>query len=184
MIFLPSYAAILKKVSISWVDAAGPLTGNADDNANSGYTHRVLIAAAAISNSGLTYIRVTFESSSVEAWTIDKAYIGQAADAGDAYDFQTTPTQLLFSGSPGFAIALGTQKVSDQTTFTIPAGKNIIVSFHTSGDSSHDSIRRKTSQANWTTYYKSGDDAATINATGYGTIATTSEGVMRIEAGS
>lgn len=169
----------------NWFNSAGPLTGDENNVDWSGFTIRQLIASAQISYTGLTYVRVTFESSGAQALTIDKAYIGHAATSGDPYDFESTPTQLLFSTSAGFAINAGTQKVSDTLTFSVQASKNLIVAFHVSGDATHDDVRAKATQTGWTAYYKTSvDEAATVNVTGYSTSAKAALAIMRIEAGT
>ena len=166
----------------TWTTAASA-TGDADVDAQSGFTHRVLIASAALSGTGQQYVRVTFEASSAQALTVGNAYIGTAADAGDAYDFAAAPTTLTFSGAAGFAINAGASIVSDKIAYSITAGKNLIVSFYVSGDATHDSLRYDASIANWTDYYKEASDAATVDATGYSTVATRAYGVMKVEAG-
>ncbi len=115
----------------------------------------------------MVYVRVTFKSSSDSPLTIGNAYIGQAADAGDAYDFQTTPVELLFSGVSGFAIAANTTIVSDAAVYSIPSGKNLVVSAYCSGDASHGNVMKDNTSAGWSNYYKLANDASTVNATGY-----------------
>lgn len=168
-----------------WHDAAGPLTLNADQTNFSGYTHRQIIAAGSLNHTGLLYVRVTFAAAAAQALTIGVAYIGQAADSGDAYDFAATPTELLFSGGHGFAIAAGASIVSDQTTFSIPSGKNLIVSFYVSGDATHDDVRGVAAQSGWTNYWKLANDPATVNTSGY-TLNSTKvvAAVSRIETAS
>jgi len=168
----------------TWLTAAGPITGDGDVTNETGITRRQIINTAQISNTGLAFVRVTFESAAGQAWTISNAYIGHAASSGDVYDFESTPTELLFSGASGFAIALGTQKVSDQTTFTIQASKNLIISYYTSGDASHDDIRIKATQTGWTNYLKAANDPSTVNATGYTLASNAVLGVMKVEVGS
>ena len=133
-------------------------------------TIRQVIAAAAISNAGLDKVRVTFRSgASGEGLSISSAYIGQAADSGDAYDFQSTPVQLKFSGNNGFDIAVNSTITSDEAVFSIPAGKNIVVSFVVD-DSAADNTRYKATLSNYQYYLKtSTDDAATVNTSGYTT---------------
>ena len=133
-------------------------------------TIRQVIASAGLSNTGLGKVRVTFRSgASGEGLSISSAYIGQAADSGDAYDFQATPVQLKFSGNNGFDIAVNSTITSDEAVFSIPTGKNIIVSFVVD-DSAADNTRYKTSLSNYQYYLKaSADEAATVNTSGYTT---------------
>ena len=121
------------------------------------------------------------ESSTAQAWTISKAYIQTAAAAGDVYDFSATPLPLLFSGSTGFAIASSTEIVSDPLVFSIPKDQNIVISYYTSGDATHDGIRGKVAVPNWVVYYKSGDDAATVDTSGYDLSSVHGYGIKKIE---
>ena len=132
-----------------------------------GYTMRTVILSGLLSNTGKKYCRVTFYAQDVTlGLTIDGAYI-QTQGAGDAYDFSTTPVQLLFDGgSAGFAIAAGASKATDTATFTIPAGTNIVISCHTSANSG---IGGKSGLATGSRlYFKAGaSEAGTVDVTGY-----------------
>lgn len=166
----------------TWSDAAGPITGDSNNGDFNGFNLRQWISTSAITNTGLTYVRVTFEASSAAAFAIQAAYIGHAAAAGDAYDFESTPTQLLFnSGSSGFSLSAGQSIVSDTLVFSITASKNLIVSFYCNAAAN---TRSKTTQANWVSYVKSGaTEVSTANVTGYSTSGKAVNGVMRVEAG-
>ncbi len=151
----------------AWVTSASSgIDANSGLHANR--TIRVLINSAGLTNTGMSGVRVSFKASSAEILGIGAAYIGQAADAGDAYDFQAAPVQLLFGGAGSVEIAAGGTVVSDEAVFTIPAGKNIIVSFYVVNNTSKDGVLSKNSVANWMSYYKDAtNDASTVNASGY-----------------
>jgi hypothetical protein len=137
------------------------------DNTSANITTRQLISSAGLSNLGYLY-RVTFKAGA-EGLKIGAAYIGQASDSGDAYDFINTPTQLLFSGAWNCEIAANGSIVSDQAALVLPAGKNLIISFYTSTDTTKDTTKYVATLTNWQYYYKSGNDASTVDATGYST---------------
>lgn len=171
-------------MATQWLTAASAALDADNNSTTTNYTWRQLIPSASISNTGNPYTRVTFKASSGEALTLNPVYIGQKADSGDAYDFKAAPVQLLFGGNAGFAIGAGETQVSDSAAFSIPAGKDIIISYYTSGDASHNGFRVKSSMTNWQPYYKSGNDAATQNATGYSAYtANYSLGISLVEAG-
>lgn len=150
----------------TWSNAAGPITPTGNSANYSGYTIRLVISAAQLSNTGLGQVRVTYYSSSTEATTIDKAYIGPSAMTGDTYDAASL-TQLLFSGSPGFALSSNSNIVSDAAVFSIPASTDLILTAHISGDGSHDDLRTGTATG-YNLYYKAAvDEAGTANVTGY-----------------
>ncbi|HOD52901.1 MAG TPA: hypothetical protein PKJ08_00100 [Candidatus Cloacimonadota bacterium] len=164
---------------INWLTAASA-TFTRTYSPGSGYTRRQLIPSSDISNSGRPYTRVTFNNSISDiSLSLNPVYIGQKADSGDAYDFQTTPVELKFSGSSGFSIAAGQTITSDPALFTIPTGKDLLISFYESGSS-----RLSNGVKNgWNYYYKAGNDAATVNATGYAAFYNTVLSISLIEAG-
>lgn len=152
--------------ALTWLDAFNQ-TPNSFTALPTNYTARTVFLSGVLSNTGLTYCRVTFYAQdATNGLTIDKAYI-QTQGAGDAYDFSAAPVQLLFDGgNAGFTIAAGASKVSDTATFTIPASTNIVISLHTSGASG---VGGKSGLATGNRmYYKAtADEAATVDVTGY-----------------
>lgn len=167
----------------TWVNAAGPITGTTDTANWAGYTCRLIINSAQLTNTGLGLVRVTVEASAGQALTLGSLYIGHAAASGDGYDFEATPTQLLFSGSSSRALAAGQSAVSDETAFTISASKNLIISYYVSGDSTHDDLRYGTATG-YNMYYKAAvNEPATIDVTGYTLfLADKCVTAMRVEA--
>lgn len=132
----------------------------------SGYTFRTVFLSSALSYTGLTFCRVTFRSQDVtNGLTVAKAYI-QTAGAGDAYDFSATPVQLTFNGgNANFSIGINATITSDPAVFTIPPSTNIVISGYTTAASG---VGGKSGLgAGNRLYNKAGDDAATVNATGY-----------------
>lgn len=152
---------------MTWATVASATLDTDFDSGGTLITYRELITAAALSNTGLALCRVTFSAGSAQGLKISKAYIAQAADSGDAYDFIGTPTPMLFSGVANCQIEAGASKVTDTTIFTIPTGKNIVISWAVPADASYDNLRALNVKTGWKAFYKGGDDAATVNATGY-----------------
>lgn len=164
-----------------WEPAVGPFALNADSNDWSGYTLLVIFNSSIVTPGG-SAVRVSFKASATEIGTILNAYIGHAAAAGDAYDFETTPVQLLFSGASSVAMGLSAEAVSDEAAFVIQPSKNVIVAYRMSTDATRDSHAKNVAATGCTTYYKNADDAATVNKTGYtGPEATTTRAVIGIE---
>ena len=133
------------------------------------YTIRQFINNAALSNvTGTLNYRITFNGGPAEGLKISAAYIGQGADSADPYDFAGTPTQILFGGSAGCTIAANGSIVCDPTAFTLASGKHLVISIFVTNDASYDSFKSKVTLTNWQYYYKAGgNDAATVNTTGY-----------------
>jgi 6-phosphogluconolactonase (cycloisomerase 2 family) len=132
-------------------------------NAGFAVTIRQRITAAGITRSGSKVI-VRFQGPSSGNMVVSACYIGEQAAAGDAYDFASAPTQVTFNGgSSGFTVGNTTQD-SDQITFTLDETKNYVVSFHVS---SGNVAAASAGSSTWVPYSKAGNDASTVNATGY-----------------
>lgn len=154
------------KTGINWVTVATSGVSG-DDGGWNGYTLRQVINSAQLANTGLSKARVSFiASSTAGGMVIGAAYIGMAAGSGDAYDFSTTPTQLLFSGGSGVTVAQGATTVSDMATFTIVPSGNLVISLQFTGASA---TLHSGPLTGWQSYYKLGTDAATQNTSGYST---------------
>lgn len=147
---------------------------DSNSDGNNGYTQVQSFAVAGLTLPGgaIVRVRVTFEASSAEGFTITNAYIGHAAGAGDAYDFSATPVQLLFSGGASAVISAGATAVSDWATFAYNKTSALLIAFYAGGGAGSDAQRYKASVANTTNYYKVANDAATVDKTGYATSAS------------
>jgi hypothetical protein len=152
-------------IAETWRTAVGPQTFSSGEGGGwSGYTLRVRIEAAQLSNTGGSQVRVTLRGGDLAGAQIGSCYIGMAAATGDNYDFEATPTQLLFSGVGTATIAANTNLLSDAAVFTVAAGKALIVACYFSGSTS---LAIQSSATGWTSSYKSANDASTVDATGY-----------------
>jgi len=166
-------------MTLSWLTAAQSAASDTDAGGWNGYTIRQIIDTSEISNTGLAFIRVSISAASGEAYTFSNMYVGHAAAAGDVYDFESTPTEVLFSGGSGSALSSGQTKVSDQTTFQVSASKNLIVSFY--GASANDGVAARGTETGWSAYWKNANDAATVNATGYALSGNDVLGIFLVE---
>lgn len=128
----------------------------------SGYTVRHRVTTAQIVATG-TKVRVTLRAGS-SVMNVGKCYIGLAAASGDPYDYASTPTQIFFGGNPGVSVAANTNVLSDEATFTIDDTTDLILTVYFSGAAA---FANRSGQSGWSQYYKSGDDAVTVNASGY-----------------
>lgn len=130
-------------------------------------TVRCVIPSTILSNTGKTQARIHLYSSTVEALTIDKSAIGMAAASGDAYDYDGSQTQVYWDdGNAGKAISANDSAISDWTTFEVESGKNLIIAFMCTNDAAKDGVL-STSISGGRSYYKTGDDVLTKDATGY-----------------
>lgn len=149
------------------------VTLDTDGDGLNGFTIVVGFAVAAFTlpSGAITGTRVTFRAGNVQGLTITNAYIGHAAGSGDAYDFDTTPVQLLWSGSGTKAIAANSEEATDLSAFAYNKTSNLLVAYYMNGGTTVDNARYKLSVANVTDYNKVANDAATVNKTGYSATA-------------
>lgn len=140
-------------------------------------------AAGALSHAG-SKIRFRFVPTSAQGSNLDitAAYVGHAAAAGDPYDFETTPTQILVGASGSFTLTDGGPSVvCDDTTFALDISKTLLVSFQAAGFP-NGGIRYVAADANGELYQKTGADAATVNKSGYSDTGTYYVIIDQIEA--
>jgi hypothetical protein len=131
------------------------------------YTIRQTILEGAISCSGTT-IRITFMAGTGFGITITNAYIQEQAAAGNAWDYTTTPVQIMFSGGASTVIAAGGTAVSDDLAFTFDGTKDYVIGFYNASGATSQ-CRGLTTLANYSTYYLLANDAATVAPGGYTT---------------
>lgn len=151
------------------VSTAFSVTLDTDGDGLNGFTIVVGFAVAALTlpAGNITRVRFTFRAGNAQALTVTNAYVGHAAGSGDAYDFSTTPVQILWGGSGTKAIAANTEEVSDWVTFAYNKTSALLVAYYLGGGTSVDMARYKNSVSNVTDYNKAANDAATVNKTGY-----------------
>lgn len=93
---------------------------------------------------------------------MSKLYIGQEA-AGGGYDFNATPAQVLFGGSPSIATAGGVF-VSDVVSLSQNANRPIIISAYFNSTTT---LRRTPSVATEKYGYIAGDQANVVDWSGF-----------------
>lgn len=148
----------------SWRTAFDQGTASSNSGGWSGYTMRTVIDKSLLGGSA-TKLRITFLGGFVASAEITKSYVQIRAASGDAYDFASTPAQVLFSGSANATLAANTQLVSDEVTLSIDGLSDLVVSVY-SGSTTSISGGYSNSLAGTTVngFYTSGDDAATVNS--------------------
>ena len=147
----------------------GPFTATSAGGDWSLYTLRQVLPISVLTVPGFapTQIRVTVMGGVFsDPWTFDKFYIGHQAGSGDNYDYATTPVQLLWSGNPGGTVLAGGYLTSDWASFSWNRTSGLVYTNYTANLPSADEMGRY-ALTGASTYYKSGDDAATVDATGY-----------------
>lgn len=159
-----------------WVDTFVPVAPNVNAGSWSGLTTRQVIAAASFTRSG-DHVRVTFVAPTDSTFVVLSAYIGlRRLVGGDSFDFETTPTELKFNnGASGFSLAAGGSIVSDATPFVLDETQTYLVSMYISTGNA-----RYLNDASYTIWYKSANEPALVDATGY-TSSGRLQAISRIE---
>jgi len=132
------------------------------------YTIRTVMAAVQFSNSG-NQLRLTLQAGSGSLGGT-KVYFGEQASSGNDYDFAGPPTQITFDGGNASTGTLGPNatKLSDIIDFDFDHTKNYVFALYSPSNGS----TAKMAHANFDSYTKFGDDAATVNATGYSALSS------------
>lgn len=99
--------------------------------------------------------------------TYGPVYIGFSAGT-PAYAFDDTPDQLEFGGSSTGTSSAGELITTDELSLSIDDSKDVVLSFHIPSYSGSGAPSILNSNG-FSTYYKSGNDAATKAASGYNT---------------
>lgn len=128
----------------------------------SGYTVRIrLVAAQMLAGSK---VRLTVDSTG-QPLNMGAMYCQVRNMAGDLYDFESAPIAVTFGGSGTIATASGTVYVSDDIPLVQSATKDLIISAYFNSTTT---MQRTGTVTGLSHFYKSGgNDAATVNATGY-----------------
>jgi len=183
LIDLPQYSGCFRTVSAAdaWLPVISAITPDGQASSWNGYTIVQKIAAAQLSNIGLADTRVTFKSGSGGGLKIAAAYIGHKAASGDAYDFETTPTQLLFGGNADGGVTTANTEFAAETPFVVQANKDLLISMQMTDSTHHYGSRKQSATTGLQAYYKSGAEAATVNKTGYTTSNNSVDIVIKID---
>lgn len=143
----------------SWHTAVS-LTADGGSYGWTGYTLRLVIPAGDLLTG--SKLRLTLRgASSGSDLSISKAYIGEQATGGDAYDFAASPAQVKVAGNASFTVPVAGTTVTDEITLAVGGESLVFAASCIDGDMS------TSSRANWLKYEKPGDDASTVNASGY-----------------
>lgn len=152
-------------IAPSWVDAVS--VSMSATSASWAGNLRQLIPAANVSTSG-NRARITFKggATGTENASVGACYIGHGAPSGDAFDFESSPTQVLVGASGTFTVNLNTEVVSDEITFSVDETKPLLISVFFNS-AANDTVGSSVPGFG-TAYFKGGaDDSTTVNATGY-----------------
>lgn len=151
---------------ISVFTAACNAEGSIDFN-SSNYNVRMVLPASSMTGTSATQMRLTLKSTPAHGPKISALYVGQQAATGDIYDFATTPTQVLFGGSPALSMAAGgIEYLSDAITITVDPTKAYVFSYAFNGAGSYSSYNSMTG-ANMALKTSAGASVSTVNVTGY-----------------
>ncbi len=146
----------------------GTKSGNTQGG-TAGQTYRMHIPSADVTSAeGLISLKFAFATTS--DYTIDACYIGNRATSGDVYDFDPDRVQVTFNGGDaGVTVGTSVDVTSDGVAYTVDGSRDLIVSvaFNASQPGNPNRV-----DMNGIFYYKAGNDASTVDATGYSTYST------------
>lgn len=127
----------------------------------SGGTFRVAIEMSAMSLPGsVTMARLTFQGHSDEPLALSKVFAGSRSSGANA----SSLVPVRVGGAQAFTVPQAGTLVSDPFPF---GGGAMLVTGHGNGGSSADKLSAKSSATGATTYYKYGDEAASLSVTGF-----------------
>lgn len=154
-----------------------------------GYTIVLRLASTDWINTGLAAGKTQFRiTTDLAAWTSGgtmKGYFGQRNAAGDNYDFAATPAQLLWGGSTTIT-STGSNLINTSDFVNLPEAfdvtKDYCLALFFSSVATVTLNITAAGQIDGDVYDKIGDDAATVNKSGYALDNDTrSFGVSKVE---
>lgn len=145
-----------------WTTTAN-LTTTGDEGGWNGYTLRQIMPASAFAAGSRVRFRLHSSATGGSSCNIGAVYFGPQAASGDPYDFDTTPSQLLFSGVGNVALGTNQQIITDELVVPVSASVHVLAVYFNAAAG----VRFAGSVSGWDYYYKLANDASTVNATGY-----------------
>lgn len=146
-----------------WVEVASFSPATVSDGW-SGYTFRQPVKDSDLS--GATKLRVTLRCATGKSLNISSAYLGNKGGLF-AYSFASTPVQVFFGGSPSLSVSGLVDTVSDEVNLTVSGTEVILSLYFNTTTSLPYNVSGGLGESPYFGYYKLGDDASTVAATGY-----------------
>jgi hypothetical protein len=175
----------IPKRTPQWMTAfQATFASNSMDGTYTFTVRQVLNSSVWLAGNGGTKARFTFQSNTAGgSLVLSAAYFGQQAGSGDVYDFATTPSQILFSGSgSGTVSSGGATLLSDELVLSFDTSKNYVLSMDQGNTAGQGSPGAEVTHSGASVYTKIADDGATVDASGYslnGSVAVS--GIAKIE---
>jgi len=140
------------------------LTGNSDTWG--GATLVQLIPASSLGGAA-DKLKLTLQGATLAPTGVVAAYVGHRG-AGDSYDFSSTPVAITVGSAGAFELAQSGSAVTDDIIFPYNGTSDLLVAFAFTTNTAKDDIRTLFSGNGCSYWYKyGGNDAATVNKTGY-----------------
>lgn len=157
-----------------WWDTAPEAASFSTQSGYSDKTVRVVLYAGLLAGSKL---RFRFQAQASGSMSASAAYV-QLGGAGDSYDYSGDPVEIKFGGASGFSLGTDEYIDSDEVVLPVTLADRIVVAFH-----SNTSVLRRSSNyvPGQRAFYKSGNDLATVDASGYTEVANPL-GLVRVQA--
>lgn len=123
------------------------------------------VAGLTLPAGSITHVRATFQKAVSEGYSIGSCYVGHKASSGDAYDFASTPTQMLFGGSGSKTVTTTADEVTDWIEFVYNKTSGLTFAWYI--NSAVDSLIYKGGQTTRQMWYKGANEPSTVNKTGF-----------------
>ena len=137
-----------------------------DSSGWDGYTIKIKTDSATMTapSFAISNMRFTFKGGISEGCKIAKCYVGHQAASGEEYDADSF-TQITFNAGDAFGVATALDTISsDWINFVWDKSKNLIFSAYFD-DATKDNIVIAAGLGNY--FYKTGDEASLVDASGY-----------------
>lgn len=180
---LPGITVVPASTPPTWLTVFSQTLNSSAYDAVHTFTIRSVFTSSALTGVvSATKIRITLQSNANGGFGCDEVFIGQQAGSGDPYDYASTPTRITFSGSNGFSIAgASSTLLSDEITFPFAASTNYVIAMDVVATAGGGHPGSLATFSGATAYDVSGNDAQTVNASGYTTRTQNVIGVSKIE---
>tara|TARA_R100000781_G_scaffold113945_1_gene83579 strand:- start:661 stop:1218 length:558 start_codon:yes stop_codon:yes gene_type:complete len=148
-------------------------TPNALSGGWTDYAVRIIIPNNHLSATATsTSIKISLRGPTSEATGIDRAFVGQKASSGNAWDFDGNQVQMQVSSSNSFDLPQDTTVQTDACTIALDPATDVVLALDLANNTSKDSVVQIT-DTDWSYHYKEGADEADETApTGYSSATT------------
>lgn len=168
----------------AWVVAKSWMPNSwVQNNTSSGWaslTLREVVVGSALGPGSALRFQITASSSASVPILAVYAQMASTAPGADDYDFANTPIQITFGGASSLTLGAGTSQMSDPIPLSMNGSTNVVIAV-AFGSGATVLASNTGASALMNGRYKSGNDASTVNASGYTNTANPAQLISRVE---